>query len=106
MFTLKNIFSHFFIADDNALWKFSIRGCFRTKPVNQGNSIKLHNLDKTPPTLLEVTLRAVYDRCFGHQVTRTNVTEYKREPRLTSPFGKWLLFNVSKVNYVMRDIHK
>ena len=86
----------FLSADDNAPWKFTVRGCFKanaTKPVGR---IKIKNLEKTPASLLEITLRFVYGSCFGPQVTRTNVNEFKRGPRLTSPFGKWLLFKVSK----------
>ena len=64
-----------FIADENALWKFSVRGCFKTKSEKQECSIKIQNLDKTPPSLLEITLRTVYETCFEPQVKRTNINE-------------------------------
>lgn len=86
----------FLSADDNAPWKFTVRGCFKTNPTKPVGRIKIINLDKIPASLLEITLRVVYGSCFGPQVTRTNVNEFKRGPRLTSPFGKWLLFKVSK----------
>ena len=86
----------FFSADDNAPWKFTVRGCFKTNPNKPVDKIKIKNSDKTPASLLEITLRVVYTSCFGPQVTRTNVNEFKRGPRLTSSFGKWLLFKVSK----------
>ena len=85
----------FFSADDNAPWKFTVRGCFKTSPTKPVGRIKINNLDKIPASLLEITLRVVYGSCFGPQVTRTNVNEFKRGPRLTSSFGKWLLFKVS-----------
>ena len=86
----------FFSADDNAPWKFTVRGCFKTNPNKPVDKIKIKNSDKTPASLLEITLRVVYGNCFGPQVTRRNVNEFKRSPRLTSSFGKWLLFKVSK----------
>ena len=89
----------FFSADYNAPWKFTVRGCFKTNPTKPVDRIKIKNLDKTPASLLETTLRAVYGSCFGPQVTRTNINEFKRGPRLTSSFGKWLLFKVSKQDY-------
>jgi len=79
-------------SDDNAPWKFTVRGCFKTNPNKPVDKIKIKNSDKTPASLLEITLRVVYGNCFGPQVTRRNVNEFKRSPRLTSSFGKWLLF--------------
>ena len=86
----------FFSADDNAPWKFTVRGCFKTNPTEPVGRMKIENLDKIPASLLEITLRVVYGSCFGPQVTRKNVNEFKRGPRSTSSFGKWLLFKVSK----------
>ena len=86
----------FFSADDNAPWKFTVRGCFKTNPTEPFGRMKIENLDKIPASLLEITLRVVYGNCIGPQVIRRNVNENKRSPRLTSSFGKWLLFKVSK----------
>lgn len=68
------------------LWQFSVRGCFKEKIAKEDTKIQ----DTKIFSLLELTLRVVYGLCYLDYVTRKNKIEYKRVPRCSNQFGKWL----------------
>ena len=73
-------------------WQFPIKGCFKSQNHSSIPKIALKISSNAPPSLLELTLRLIYQSCFHPQVFRSMKWEYKRVPRKPTPFGRWLLF--------------
>ncbi len=84
---------------DAYFWQFAIRGCFQSQSQAEETSNSkscLHGLKilrKTPPSLLEQSLRAVYGACFDPEVIETHCGGFQRCPRVLKRFGKWVLFS-------------